>query len=303
MEPEENPYAALLSIDYAAIKAREYSYLIDLRDSKEWIDETGWLLNIHYTAALAEYMSEKDQKKDHTKSSESLSETIKRFPWLVAQLYYALKLKFPQEFPTTIPSSPLQALYTDLYIHRAKDLWAVPEISIWLQSVVTDVALQVVQPPPSQTLSHIPMNVARHLLVMNVPALMGHIPREYSSRTQLAIDPLPPENSISPYDAPMREMQETVRDETALGRLVARLMRRQPPDMDGIELDDADFEGPDENDDDYYTDEELTDEFSDEDNEGLVSQLTNTIRNAFRWLGGREEQPEERDAGDEEPLD
>src|SRR5271169_3058851 len=113
MEPEENPYAVLLAIDYPAMKAREYSYLVELRDSREWIDETGYLLNIHYSAALAEYMLEKDQKKSHEKSSEALSRVIQRFPWLIAQLFYTLKLDFPAEFPTTVPPSPLQSLYTD----------------------------------------------------------------------------------------------------------------------------------------------------------------------------------------------
>jgi Transcriptional repressor TCF25 len=289
MEPEENPYAVLLAIDYPTMKAREYSYLVELRDSPEWIDETGYLLNIHYTAALAEYMLEKDSKKNHDASSESLSQAIHQFPWLIAQLFYALKIPFPPAFPTTVPPSPLQALYTDLYIHRSKDLWIIPEISAWLASVTKRIAADVVEPPASQIVESVSLNVARHIFVMNVPVLMSHIPREYTSRTQLASDPLPPENSVSPYDASMRSLPGMARDEGALHRWIAGLVRGNQIPMER-RLDDDESEDEDVDDDD--ADEE-------ENRETFVTQLTNTFRNAFSWFATREEDDEE----DEELYD
>jgi hypothetical protein len=116
MQPTENPYAALLAIDLPAIRSREYDYLIQLRDSTDWIDETNQLLNIPYSASLAQYLLEKQQKVTHEKSSESLASTIKLFPWLIAPLFYELKIPFPPAFPITAPPSTLQSLYTDLYI-------------------------------------------------------------------------------------------------------------------------------------------------------------------------------------------
>jgi hypothetical protein len=293
MEPDQNPYAALLSIDYPAMKAREYAYLVDLRDSREWIDETGYLLNIHYSAALAEYMLEKDQKKTHENSSESLSRAIQRFPWLIAQLFYTLKLDFPAEFPTTVPSSPLQALYTDLYIHRSKELWTVMEYSTWLSKVTKQIAPQVVEPPPSQTMESVPLNVARHVFVLNVPALLSHIPRDYTSRTQLASDPLPPENSISPYDAPMRSMPGMARDEGALNRWLRGLVRgEQGAPAPGEAFVD------DDNDDNEEQEEEEPGELEEEHDETLVAQLTNTFRNVFGWFGTREPDDTHDDDGD-----
>ena len=285
MEPEENPYAVLLAIDYPAMKAREYSYLVDLRDSTEWIDETGYLLNIHYSAALAEYMLEKDSKKNHDGSSESLSKAIHRFPWLIAQLFYTLKLPFPPTFPTTVPPSPLQSLYTDLYIHRSKDLWTVTEISSWLVSVTKAVASQIMgSAPTSQVIESIPLNVARHIFVMNVPALMSHIPREYTSRTQLASDPLPPEGSVSPYDASMRSLPGIARDEGTLQRWIAGLLRGNQDVAGGI------IDGDDDDDD---GEEEEEEDDVEENRETLVAQLTNTFRNAFSWFGTREQDTED----------
>src|SRR5271169_3607483 len=147
MQPTENPYAALLAIDLPAIRSREYDYLIQLRNSRDWVDETDQLLNIHYSASLAEYLLEKQRKTTHEKSSESLASTIKLFPWLIAPLFYELKIPFPAAFPTTVPPSTLQSLYTDLYIYRSKELWSPTEISSWLTSVVTSVAEHV--PVPS----------------------------------------------------------------------------------------------------------------------------------------------------------
>jgi hypothetical protein len=282
LEPEENPYAALLSIDFPAVKAKEYNYLIQLRDSDEWIDETGYLLNIHYSAAVAEYLLEKEQKKTHEKSSKELEKAILRFPWLIAQFFYTLKLDFPADFPTTVPPSPLQALYTELYIYRSKDLWTPPEMSKWLSTVTKRIASQVIEPEPSQTLPTIPLNVARHLLVLNVPALLGHIPRQYTSKTQLASDPLPPDNSISPYDAPIRSMRGMARDETVLNRFVQGLVRGE---HDGPAPGEH-FEEDEEEDEEVADDEDDHEEM--ENNDTLVTQLTNTFRNVFGWFGSRE---------------
>ena|SRR5579862_1049984 len=294
MEPEENPYAALLSIDYAAMRAREYSYLIQLRDSPDWLDETGYLLNLHYSAALAEYMLEKEQKKSHETSSESLSQAIRRFPWLIAPLFYELKLTFPADFPPTVPPSPLQALYTDLYIHRSKDLWTPPEISTWLTAVTKQTAPQVNQPETAQTISKIPLNVARHLFVMNVPGLMGHIPREYTARTQLATDPLPPEGSISPYDIPMREMENAVAGENAMLRLMDRVRRGgliMPQENEANEEENVEVE----DDTDGEDDEEEVDET-------MVAQLTSAFRSVMGWFGTSRDAPptaEEEEAQDD----
>ena len=299
MEPEENPYAALLSIDYAAMRAREYSYLIQLRDSAEWLNETGYLLNIHYSAALAEYMLEKEKKKSHEISSESLSQAIQQFPWLIAPLFYELKLTFPTDFPPTVPPSPLQALYTDLYIHRSKDLWTPSELSSWLTTVAKQSAPKITVPEPTQTISKIPMNVARHVFVMNVPGLMGHVPREYTARTQLASDPLPPEGSISPYDVPMRRMGNFARDEGAMNRWIEGLVRggvregqemEQEGDVVEEDLEEDNLEG----------EEEVDDTF--------VAQLTNAFRNVVGWFGSSREDPgvqeEEEDAiGDGHGVD
>lgn len=291
LEPEENPYCALLSIDFPAIKSKEYAYLIQLRDSKEWIDETGYLLNIHYSAALAEYLQEKDQKRNHEKSSKELERAILRFPWLIAQMFYALKLDFPAEFPSMAPPSPLQALYTELYIYRSKELWTPPEMSNWLRTVTKQIAPQVMEPEQSQTLASIPLNVARHLLVLNVPALLGHIPREYTTKAQLASDPFPPDNSISPYDAPMRSMRGMARDETVLNRFVQGLVRGNPQGP-------APGEPFEDDEDEEVTDEEYEEA---EHNETLVAQLTNTFRNVFGWFGARErddrQQEEHEDDG------
>jgi hypothetical protein len=284
LEPEANPYCALLSIDFPAIKSKEYTYLIQLRDSEDWIDETGYLLNIHYSAALAEYLQEKDQKRDHEKSSKELEKAILRFPWLIAQMFYALKLDFPAEFPSMAPPSPLQALYTELYIFRSKELWTPPEMSKWLGAVTKRIASQVRDPEPDQALAYIPVNVARHLLVLNVPSLLGHIPREYTSKTQLASDPLPPHTSISPYDAPMRSMRGMAQDDTAVYNFVQRLVRgdprvnpRGPEPAAGEQFEEDEAE-------------EVTDEEDEEteSNETLVAQLTNTFRNVFGWFGTRE---------------
>ena len=132
---------------------------------------------------------------------------------------------------------------------------------------------------------------------------MSHIPREYTSRTQLASDPLPPENSISPYDAPMRSLPGLARDESALNRWVQGIVRgggiqgmvRGGGNEEDVEEDEYD----DDDDDEHLIGGE------EEPNETLVAQLTNAIRNTFSWFGGGrhdldadEEEQEARDDGE-----
>jgi Transcriptional repressor TCF25 len=291
VEPIENPYAALLAIDFPAMKAREYQYLVDLRDSPDWIDETGYLLNIHYTAALAQYSLEKDQKTSHEGSTASLGAAIRRFPWLIAPLFFALKLSFPADFPPTAPRSALQALYVDLYLHRSKDLWSIPEISTWLVRTATTVGPQISDGEPTSD-ARIPLNVARHLYVMNVPGLMSHIPREYLSGAQMAIDPLPPLDSVSPYALRLRSLEREMAQERAVQNLLnfrgAEEIRREDR---GEEEAGEGEEG---------VGEEGVGEEGEGDEEGLLGHILTNFRNAFAWFQGGGEPDDEEEEEEEE---
>ena len=262
------------------MKAREYSYLIDLRDSPDWIDETRHLLNIHYTAALGEYMLEKDQKTSHEVSTESLSRAIQQFPWLIAPLFFALKLSFPHDFPPTTPPSPLQSVYTELYLHRSKDLWSVPEVSTWLVSTATATAGKVEESTAPTSDANIPLNVARHLFVMNVPGLLGHIPGEYLSGAQMASDPLPPLDSVSPYETRLRIIEQQL----ARDRMIRDFLNF--PERAAAEAQDLAVDGEGER---GVVEEgvnEDEDEFEEGNGEGILGHIFENFRNAFSWFQG-----------------
>ena len=270
------------------MKAREYQYLIDLRDSPDWLDETGHLPNIHYTAALAQYSLEKDHKRPHDESTASLSSAIQQFPWLIAPLFFVLKLSFPADFPPTTPPSPLQALYVDLYLYRSKDLWSIPEISAWLLRTAQAVAPLIPDAPPP-TDAQVPLNVARQLYVMNVPALMSHIPREYLSGPQMAIDPLPPPDSVSPYGLRLRLLEA----EMAQERAVQNLLHFRPPEGEEMEVR-AEGGGRGEGDDEAG--EEAVGEGGEElDEQGLLGHIVANFRNAFTWFQGGEQADDEEE--------
>jgi len=279
------------------MKAREYSYVIGLRDSPDWIHETHDLLNIQYTAALAEYMLEKDQKKSHETSTESLSHAIQRFPWLIAPLFFALKLSFPPDFPPTMPPSPIQSVYTELYLHRSKDLWSVSEISNWLVSTAKATASKLEESTAPTSDDKIPLNVARHLFVMNVPELLGHIPREYLAGAQLASDPLPPPDSVSPYEMRLKIIEQQlaqdriIRDLLNFPERVAALPR-------GLEVEGEVERGAGEED----VNGEDEDEFEEGDDQGILGHIFENFRNAFSWFqsgghAGDDEEGEEDENG------
>ena len=281
MEPQDNSYAALLAIDFPAMKAREYSYFIALRDSPDWVHETRHLLNIQYTAALAEYMLEKDQKKSHETSTESLSRAIQHFPWLIAPLFFSLKLPFPHDFPPTTPPSPLQSVYTDLYIHRSKDLWSVPEISNWLVSTAKATASKIEESTAPTSDDKIPLNVARHLFVMNVPELLSHIPREYLAGAQLASDPLPPPDSVSPYEMRLKMIEQQLAQDRMIRDLL-NFPERAAVGLQGLAVEgEVERGGEDEG-----VNGEDEDEFDEGDDQGILGHIFENFRNAFSWFQG-----------------
>jgi len=127
---------------------------------------------------------------------------------------------------------------------------------------------------------------------------MSHIPREYTSRTQLASDPLPPEDSISPYDAPMRSLPRLARNAGELNRWLQDIVRGGGNEEEVEDDDDDDEQVDDEDEEDMIGEQE-------EPNETLVAQLTNAIRNTFSWFGGGtnnldQEHEEDQDDHDEE---
>lgn len=132
LEDNDN-YGALLTLDFFALKAKEYDYIIEL---KEWHDQKYLrrLPSFAFSYALAFFHKENTDDL-HIVSKEKIIEAVSSFPWVVRPLFLLLKLPIPNGYESLSPPTNLDALYMDIYLSRVKDIWNTSKYIEFLSSV------------------------------------------------------------------------------------------------------------------------------------------------------------------------
>ncbi|KAJ2858357.1 hypothetical protein J3B02_000329 [Coemansia erecta] len=161
LDPVQDPYGALLTLDFHALKSRQYDYVCQFVD--EWTWSSVELPNLAYSRALAGFMLEgagkggsaqkrqrhRDQSQDWDKDSgrrssmDLLVEAILIFPTVIPPLISKANidvdpvvLTHPYFQDEHIPdSSELthMQLVVQLFVERHSSLYRAPEVSRWLQ--------------------------------------------------------------------------------------------------------------------------------------------------------------------------
>ncbi|RDW60363.1 transcriptional repressor TCF25 family protein [Aspergillus mulundensis] len=183
----DDPYCIRLMIDNLALRGREWSHFIDLctqtRLSKEW----KYLPNIQCSLALA-YLRLNKQKD----CRKQMRVAMARYPWVFCKLAQELDIQpMPKRIWGKLPPTDGHELFTELYIARTKDLWNTPEV-VSLLVEVADTLTEGDEPiePPEITL-----DIARHVVLSDVPLVTTHLPTRFVSGRISASDPLPPYES------------------------------------------------------------------------------------------------------------
>lgn len=183
LDPDD-PYCISLTIDQIAIKAQEHEHFIQLCTHPTFSDRWKLLPNIHSSLALAYF-----QRGSAKESREHLRTAISRYPWIFCRLTQELNIS---PVPKSIwgAQAPNEAfeLFTELYISRAKDIWNTPEVI----SLLMEVADSIDAPKPTAEAPLITLNVARHVILSDIPAVTTHLPRSFIANRISASDPLPP---------------------------------------------------------------------------------------------------------------
>lgn len=196
LAPEEDPYAALLSIDFYAIKARRWDYIEQLLSCpwKYVLDHDYPKPNFEYARALGQVLSlQKDDDREPAKLR--LRDAIRKFPYFVGSLFNELKAVGPIQFDALEPNSTFATLLRDLYVFRSKDVYNTPELTKFLR----DSALPVEDFDPHTFPEILPTNVCRHILLLDERTLLHYLPKDITQASGLSSDPLPPEDSIPSY--------------------------------------------------------------------------------------------------------
>lgn len=186
LDPKD-PYCMRLMIDNLALRGREWSHFIDLctqtRLSKEW----EYLPNIQCSLALAYLRLNKPKE-----CREQMRLAMSRYPWVFCKLAQELDIQpMPKRIWGKLPPTDGHELFTELYIVRTKDLWNTPEVVSLLVEVADTLPEgdELIEPP------EITLDIARHVVLSDVPRVTTHLPTRFVSGRISASDPLPPYES------------------------------------------------------------------------------------------------------------
>ncbi|KAJ9201885.1 hypothetical protein DTO164E3_3323 [Paecilomyces variotii] len=183
----DDPYCINLVIDHLALRGRQYEHFIELCTQTLFSRRWEQFPNIQCSLALAYLRHDKPKE-----CREQLRLAMLRYPWVFCKLAQELDVQpMPKRIWGKMPPTQSQELLCELYIARAKDLWNTPE-AISLIVEVADTLPEKEEPvePPEITL-----DIARHVVLSDIPSVTTHLPGRFLSGRISASDPLPPYDS------------------------------------------------------------------------------------------------------------
>ncbi|KAJ2800894.1 hypothetical protein H4R21_002999, partial [Coemansia helicoidea] len=226
LDPVRDPYGALLTLDFHALKSRQYEYVRQFVAGWTW-SPVELLPNWAFSRALAELMLEGGGKKSDGgaagASMDLLVEAILVFPTVVPPLWTKANisvdpvvLTHPYFQDAQIPDDSAMThlqLLVQMFVERSGALYRTPEVGRWLQEGLLLVLEQITLGASAATVGQrrqaaqrllctyvIPERVSRHVLVADMEAMKAGLPAEIREATSYAFDPLPPHDDINMYD-------------------------------------------------------------------------------------------------------
>ncbi|KAJ1722102.1 hypothetical protein LPJ53_003434 [Coemansia erecta] len=230
LDPVQDPYGALLTLDFHALKSRQYDYICQFVDGWTWSSVE--LPNLAYSRALAEFMLESQtSKKTSSSDSESrrsmdlLIDAILIFPTVIPPLMSKANIDVDpvvlthpyfqdEHIPDTTELTHMQLL-VQLFVERHSALYRTPEVNRWLQEGLLlalervvlmddrdgDAAVERRQAAKRRLCTYVvPENISRHVLVADMEAMKAGLPEDVRSAESFAFDPLPPRDNINVYE-------------------------------------------------------------------------------------------------------
>lgn len=213
LDPDNDPLAVILVIDFYAIRAKQFEWLIQLFEEWEESHSLSQLPNMAYSYALALFYSRKLDDAD-----KALQYALLMFPAVLRLLLDELSIQAdPRLMSHTYFSSlayskqrlPLQQL-TSLYVARCKMVWRDADILPWLERNVgtvldkvdeNDLIVKDYEQKRSSRYINPPRPILRHIVLSDfkekVP--LAQALKNEASTAILMYDPLPPLDSIDIY--------------------------------------------------------------------------------------------------------
>ncbi|XP_036141466.1 transcription factor 25 [Monomorium pharaonis] len=215
LDPENDPLAVVLSIDFYALKAKEYEWFIKFCNLWEDSRNLTQLPNIAYSLALAHF-----RLGNKTDADTLLQNALIMFPGVLMLLLEKCSIQTDAKvmshdfFNSKAQSNTSPALekLQKLYVVRSFHLWKEADILPWLEECVhavlnrvesKDDYIKYCQVKRNQRYrGKLPRNILRHIILSDLQEVIVNVQEIQGEDPMLSHDPLPPLDSIDIYKRP-----------------------------------------------------------------------------------------------------
>lgn len=190
-----DPYGVTHALDQYALRGRQHDALIALCSEEAFGNTWAHLPNMQISVALAYHRANQPKL-----ARQKLALAMHRYPYILSHLCSALDITpLPKYLWGKTPTTDAEKLYTELYVTRAKDLWATPETTALLVEVsqTIDSYSSIWKSSPPAPKLEISLEDARHILLLDIPILIALIPRNFRGLPTAQYDVLPPPSSAT----------------------------------------------------------------------------------------------------------
>ncbi|CAN8009696.1 unnamed protein product [Ixodes pacificus] len=284
LDPENDPLCATLMLDYFALRADQYQYLVRLYQEWEPSRNLSQLPNFAFSVPLALFQLARAQR-DHQggatgahadrhagtpvaeeDADRMLQDSLIMFPGVLTPLLDKCGIQPDAEvskhhffgLAAQAQQSPALSQLVSLFVGRHFGLWKEPEVLAWLERNVRVVLQRVDRGDPLVADSEAkrkrryqgatPRNISRHILLSNIKEANLTLPQDLANAPIFGFDPLPPVDNIVSYTRPPRTVQVT--DQSMVSAFFRSLLPsfNLPREVVGIAVDDRLVPGNDDGD-------------------------------------------------------
>ncbi|XP_003703109.1 nuclear localized protein 1 [Megachile rotundata] len=212
LDPEGDPLAVILSLDFYALRAKEYEWFIEFCNLWDSTRNLTQLPNIAFGLASAHF-----HLGHQTEANELLQNALIMFPGVLLPLLNKCNIQYDETVQThdffnskaLKSTSPALEKLQNLYVTRSFRLWNEADLLPWLRENVHVVIARVECKDDyvkycelkrrKRYQGKLPKNILRHIILSDMKEVTVNVQEVQSDGSVLSHDPLPPADSIDIY--------------------------------------------------------------------------------------------------------
>ncbi|XP_053971993.1 transcription factor 25 [Hylaeus volcanicus] len=236
LDPEGDPLAVILSLDFYALRAKEYEWFIEFCNHWDGARNLTQLPNIAYSLALAHF-----HLGNRTVADQLLQNALIMFPGVLMSLLDKCSIQTDEKvqghdfFNTkaVISTSPALEKLQNLYVARSFRLWKEADLLPWLRENAytalnrvdsKDDYVKYCETKRSKRYQgKLPKNILRHIILSDIKDVTVNVQEVQNDGSVLSHDPLPPVDSIDIYKRPIPNARTTQTNSNFLSLFISSL--------------------------------------------------------------------------------